>query len=298
MSPEEKFAFRRAFSKVFDDIQESVLRTLFDMPRSLLMIFRWVKQGEVKAFCSARMDRRERRERREITNAHFCREISSSICGNSDHAIVAFASWFRDVSAKDYFGGNGSHTKQSERENGWSDACLQTITPLSPIDTEVVAIETFIDRRKNTLTERTRTWRSRCSCFFLCRNLNQIRSTIRDHGNLIDRHTIMARRFVLFKNNDGRIRFLSFGIVLFWAHGNTKASQSHWRIVSTLDWNWSTLTAFFCKCERSYSSRVTARSISFSKDRLERWFKYKMVKVLVYFGYIPAETGAMIQEFQ
>lgn len=26
------------------------------------------------------------------------------------------------------------------------------------------------------------------------RNLNQIRSTIRDHGNLVDRHTIMARR--------------------------------------------------------------------------------------------------------
>ena len=40
MSTEEKLAFRRAFSKVFDDIQESVLRTLYDMPRSLLMIFR------------------------------------------------------------------------------------------------------------------------------------------------------------------------------------------------------------------------------------------------------------------
>lgn len=42
MSPEEKFAFRQQFSKVFDDIQESVLRTLFDMPRSLLLIFRLV----------------------------------------------------------------------------------------------------------------------------------------------------------------------------------------------------------------------------------------------------------------
>ena len=40
MSTQDKLAFRRAFSKVFEDIQDSVLRTLFDMPRSLLMIFR------------------------------------------------------------------------------------------------------------------------------------------------------------------------------------------------------------------------------------------------------------------
>ena len=46
-----------------------------------------------------------------------------------------------------------------------------------------------------------------------CRNLNQIRSTIRDHGNLIDRHTIMARRLVsrYFSSN---IRFGCFSAIL------------------------------------------------------------------------------------
>jgi hypothetical protein len=36
----------------------------------------------------------------------------------------------------------------------------------------------------------------------------------------------------------------------------------------------------------------------YSKDKVERWFKYKFVKVLVYFGYMSRETGDMIEQFQ
>jgi hypothetical protein len=42
MSPNEKMAIRRDFTGIFNDIQDSVLRTLFDMPRPLLMVFRYV----------------------------------------------------------------------------------------------------------------------------------------------------------------------------------------------------------------------------------------------------------------
>ena len=31
---------------------------------------------------------------------------------------------------------------------------------------------------------------------------------------------------------------------------------------------------------------------------MERWLKYKVLKFLVYWGYVPKETGAMIEEFQ
>ncbi len=36
----------------------------------------------------------------------------------------------------------------------------------------------------------------------------------------------------------------------------------------------------------------------FSKDRTERWFRFKFLKVLVYFGYMSKETGDMIEQFQ
>ena len=42
MGPEQKLAMRRDFSVIFNDIQDSILRTLYDMPRPLLMILRLV----------------------------------------------------------------------------------------------------------------------------------------------------------------------------------------------------------------------------------------------------------------
>lgn len=42
MSPQEKLTMRNEFAAIFNDIQDSVLRTLYDMPRPLLMILRLV----------------------------------------------------------------------------------------------------------------------------------------------------------------------------------------------------------------------------------------------------------------
>ncbi len=42
MSPQQKMAIRKDFSVIFTDIQDSILRTLYDMPRPLLMILRLV----------------------------------------------------------------------------------------------------------------------------------------------------------------------------------------------------------------------------------------------------------------
>ncbi|CAF4415383.1 unnamed protein product, partial [Rotaria sp. Silwood2] len=95
----------------------------------------------------------------------------------------------------------------------------------------------------------------------ILRNLNQIRSTIRDHGNLIDRHTIMARSAIL---------------------GARKYERP----------------------QRLFKDRIYARLELFMfdlilfKDRMERWLKYKLFKVLVLFGYVSKETEDMIEEFQ
>ncbi|CAF0809195.1 unnamed protein product [Adineta ricciae] len=67
LSAQQKMAIRKDFSVIFNDIQDSVLRTLQDMPRSLLMILR---------------------------------EISSSICGDFDNAIIAFSSWKSFISTE------------------------------------------------------------------------------------------------------------------------------------------------------------------------------------------------------
>ena len=42
MSPQKKLTMRNEFATIFTDIQDSVLRTLYDMPRPLLMILRLV----------------------------------------------------------------------------------------------------------------------------------------------------------------------------------------------------------------------------------------------------------------
>ena len=42
MTPTEKLAIRRDFNGIFNDVQDSVLRILYDMPRPLLMILRFV----------------------------------------------------------------------------------------------------------------------------------------------------------------------------------------------------------------------------------------------------------------
>lgn len=42
MSPQQKLTMRSDFTVIFTDIQDSILRTLYDMPRPLLMILRLV----------------------------------------------------------------------------------------------------------------------------------------------------------------------------------------------------------------------------------------------------------------
>lgn len=42
MDPMQKMAIRKEFAKIFSDIEDSVLRTIQDMPRALLMILRLV----------------------------------------------------------------------------------------------------------------------------------------------------------------------------------------------------------------------------------------------------------------
>ena len=42
MKTQDKIAMRKNFSVIFNDIEDSVLRTLYDMPRPLLMILRLV----------------------------------------------------------------------------------------------------------------------------------------------------------------------------------------------------------------------------------------------------------------
>jgi hypothetical protein len=42
MSTQDKMAIRKDFSVIFNDIQDSVLRAIHDMPRPLLMILRLV----------------------------------------------------------------------------------------------------------------------------------------------------------------------------------------------------------------------------------------------------------------
>ncbi|CAF0809176.1 unnamed protein product [Adineta ricciae] len=93
------------------------------------------------------------------------------------------------------------------------------------------------------------------------RNLNQIRSTIRDHGNLIDRHTIMARSAILgARKHEGPRRLLKD------------------RIYARLELLLFDLILF--------------------KDRMERWCKFKFLKLLIFFGYMNKETGDMIEQFQ
>ncbi|UJR36819.1 hypothetical protein I4U23_029533 [Adineta vaga] len=95
----------------------------------------------------------------------------------------------------------------------------------------------------------------------ILRNLNQIRSTIRDHGNLIDRHTIMARSAILgARKQEGPHRFMK---------------------------------------DRIYARfELFLFDLILFKDRMERWFKFKFLKLLVYFGYVTKETGDMIEQFQ
>ncbi|CAF4931105.1 unnamed protein product, partial [Rotaria magnacalcarata] len=38
MNPQQKLTIRKDFVAIFNDIEDSILRTLYDMPRPLLMI--------------------------------------------------------------------------------------------------------------------------------------------------------------------------------------------------------------------------------------------------------------------
>ncbi|CAF1930498.1 unnamed protein product [Rotaria magnacalcarata] len=95
----------------------------------------------------------------------------------------------------------------------------------------------------------------------ILRNLNQIRSTIRDHGNLIDRHTIMARSAIL----------------------GARKYETPQRLIK----------------DRIYARlELFMFDLILFKDRMERWFKFKFFKVLVIFGYISKETEELIEQFQ
>ncbi|CAF1292494.1 unnamed protein product [Rotaria sp. Silwood1] len=174
MSPHQKMAIRKDFTAIFNDIQDSIVRTLHDMPRPLLMILSVSFRQKIT---KEEMDRIRLKAREKM-----------------DEVIDVF--------------------KQLP-------------------DTLILVL----------------------------RNLNQIRSTIRDHGNLIDRHTIMARSAIL---------------------GARKYERP----------------------QRLFKDRIYARlelfifDLILFKDRMERWFKYKFLKVLVLFGYISKETGELIEEFQ
>ncbi|CAF1653308.1 unnamed protein product, partial [Didymodactylos carnosus] len=91
-------------------------------------------------------------------------------------------------------------------------------------------------------------------------NLNQIRSIIRDHGNLIDRHTIMARSAIM-------------GV------------RKHELVNKRRLW-----------MDRLFICNDILNFIS--KDYVERWLKFKSLQMLAYFGYIPPETFNMIEEFR
>jgi hypothetical protein len=91
MSTERKLAMRKNFAVIFSDIQDSVLRTLYDMPRPLLMILRLVIvivffENNSLCVCVNVMRRIE-------AFIRLYRKISSSICGNTYYAIITFSRW-------------------------------------------------------------------------------------------------------------------------------------------------------------------------------------------------------------
>ncbi|CAF3588152.1 unnamed protein product [Adineta steineri] len=174
LSPQQKMAIRRDFSVIFNDIQDSVLRTIYDMPRPLLMILSVSFRQKVTKEEMARIRLKARETMDEVI--HVFKQLPDKL-------------------------------------------------------------------------------------ILVLRNLNQIRSTIRDHGNLIDRHTIMARSAIL---------------------GARKNEEAH----------------------RLFKDRIYAHlelvlfDLILFKDRVERYFKFKFLKVLVYFGYMTKETEDMIEQFR
>lgn len=89
MSTERKMAIRKDFTVIFNDIQDSVLRTLYDMPRPLLMILRLVKEF-VSSIANLFVMMRSMTICQE-DKIFFSRKISSIICGNLNNAIVTFS---------------------------------------------------------------------------------------------------------------------------------------------------------------------------------------------------------------
>lgn len=104
MSPQEKLTMRNEFAAIFNDIQDSVLRTLYDMPRPLLMILRLVVVSFLgHRFLSFRVIISSACQRVRIEMISFdCRKISSTLCGNSHYAIITFTNWTSNISTEDY----------------------------------------------------------------------------------------------------------------------------------------------------------------------------------------------------
>jgi hypothetical protein len=88
-------------------------------------------------------------------------------------------------------------------------------------------------------------------------------------------------------------------LVLFWVLENMKDHLDSSKIVFMHDWNCFILIWYFCKLIFLFEKHYSIIYIFFySKDQVERWFKFKFLKVLVYFGYMTKETGDMIEQFQ
>ncbi|CAF3442623.1 unnamed protein product [Rotaria socialis] len=174
MNSQQKMAIRKDFATIFSDIEDSILRTLYDMPRSLLMILSVSFRQKI---AKEEMDRIRLKAREKMDEVnHVFKQLPDKL-------------------------------------------------------------------------------------ILVLRNLNQIRSTIRDHGNLIDRHTIMARSAIL----------------------GARKYETPQRLIK----------------DRIYARlELFMFDLILFKDRTERWFKFKFLKFLVIFGYMSKETEKLVEQFQ
>ncbi|CAF0763225.1 unnamed protein product [Rotaria sordida] len=217
MSPQKKLAIRKDFTFIFNDIQDSVLRTLHDMPRPLLMILRLKEFGLFYCF--------------EIIYIYICIYVEKY------HRLFAEILIMQSLRSRH---GSVSFRQKITKE----EMDRIRLKARETMDEVIYVFKQLPDK-----------------LILVLRNLNQIRSTIRDHGNLIDRHTIMARSAIL---------------------GARK----------------------YEKPQRFFKDRFYARlelfifDLILFKDRTERWFKYRFLKILVFFGYISKEIEHMVEAFQ
>ncbi|CAF1922683.1 unnamed protein product [Rotaria magnacalcarata] len=210
MNPQQKLTIRKDFAAIFNDIEDSILRTLYDMPRPLLMILR---------------------------NISIIRILLNHIYIEKYHRL--FAEILIMQSLRSRYGSVSFRQKIAKEE----------------MDRIRLKAREKMDEVNHVFKQLPD------KLILVLRNLNQIRSTIRDHGNLIDRHTIMARSAIL----------------------GARKYETPQRLIK----------------DRIYARlELFMFDLILFKDRMERWFKFKFFKVLVIFGYISKETEELIEQFQ